>query len=198
MKTVTFDEAKWKLVPLDPDYKQINAAYSYISNRPSPKSRPDGTKDFSPDSVAYDGIYRAMVKDAPAHPEAVESRENHIGDSTEIVSRTEIAWEATGNGLVKHVTDERYQKFSPEIKRWYKPYRCASCTESRAEIEARALEEAAKVCDELEENWSAYKDTALLNGDMGLSIAASGEPRAARFIAGHLRQLAAEKRAGAV
>ena len=40
----------------------------------------------------------------------------------------------------------------------------------------------ADICDELEEHWSEYKDAALLNGDVALSNAASGEPRAARAI----------------
>lgn len=40
----------------------------------------------------------------------------------------------------------------------------------------------ADICDELEQHWSEYKDAALLNGDVGLSNAASGEPRAARAI----------------
>ena len=40
----------------------------------------------------------------------------------------------------------------------------------------------ADICDELEEHWSEYKDAAMLNGDVALSNAASGEPRAARAI----------------
>ena len=40
----------------------------------------------------------------------------------------------------------------------------------------------ADICDELEGHWSEYKDAALLNGDVALSNAASGEPRAARAI----------------
>ena len=46
-------------------------------------------------------------------------------------------------------------------------------------VERQAI---AGICDELEEHWSEYKDTALLNGDVALSNAASGEPRAARAI----------------
>ena len=49
-------------------------------------------------------------------------------------------------------------------------------------------ERCAKVCDELGDYWSAYKDTALLNGDVDLSNAASGEPRAATAIAAAIRQ----------
>ncbi|MCK2097246.1 hypothetical protein [Thauera aromatica] len=45
----------------------------------------------------------------------------------------------------------------------------------------------ARVCDELGQHWSDYKDSALLNGDIELSNAASGEPRAARAIAAAIR-----------
>lgn len=38
-----------------------------------------------------------------------------------------IAWESTTSLFIKYITDERYQKFSGEVKRWYKPYRCSLC-----------------------------------------------------------------------
>ncbi|KVO11735.1 hypothetical protein WJ73_19495 [Burkholderia ubonensis] len=38
-----------------------------------------------------------------------------------------IAWEATTPAYIKYITDERYQKFSPAVRKWYKPYRCSSC-----------------------------------------------------------------------
>jgi hypothetical protein len=44
------------------------------------------------------------------------------------------------------------------------------------------------ICEEMEQHWSDYKDTALLNGDVDLSNAASGEPRAARAIADLIRK----------
>jgi hypothetical protein len=43
------------------------------------------------------------------------------------------------------------------------------------------------ICAELHEHYSGYKDTALLNGDVELSIAASGEPRACEAIAAAIR-----------
>lgn len=52
---------------------------------------------------------------------------------------------------------------------------------------AEQAEADAKLCDELAEHYSAYKDTALLNGDIELSNAASGEPRAAQTIASIIR-----------
>lgn len=40
-----------------------------------------------------------------------------------------IAWEAPeGLGIVRFVSDRRYQLFSPKIRAWYKPYRCSQCT----------------------------------------------------------------------
>jgi hypothetical protein len=55
-------------------------------------------------------------------------------------------------------------------------------TRVKAEREACAA-----ICDELESFWSAEKDVALLNGDVALSNASSGEPRAARAIAQAIR-----------
>ena len=57
-----------------------------------------------------------------------------------------------------------------------------------AELVAAAEREAcAAICDELESFWSAEKDVALLNGDVALSNATSGEPRAARALAAAIR-----------
>ena len=54
-------------------------------------------------------------------------------------------------------------------------------------VAAKEREECAVLCDEMLEHWSDYKDTALLNGDVSLSIAASGEPRAAEALASLIR-----------
>ena len=49
-------------------------------------------------------------------------------------------------------------------------------------------ERAANICEELFQHYSAVKDTALLNGDIALSNAASGEPRACLVIATAIRR----------
>ena len=49
------------------------------------------------------------------------------------------------------------------------------------------IEMCAVVPDELGEHYSAIKDTALLNGDVELSNASSGEPRACIAIADAIR-----------
>ena len=53
-----------------------------------------------------------------------------------------IAWEATTPCYVKYISDERYRKFSPEVRRWYKPYRCSSC----AALAAQGQEPVAVKC----------------------------------------------------
>ena len=55
-----------------------------------------------------------------------------------------------------------------------------------------ALLEAAGMCDELEVHYSGYAATALLNDDLQLGLAASGEPRATRFIGEKIRKMAGE------
>lgn len=52
---------------------------------------------------------------------------------------------------------------------------------------AAEREACAAICDELESFWATEKDVALLNGDVALSNATSGEPRAARAIAKAIR-----------
>lgn len=49
-------------------------------------------------------------------------------------------------------------------------------------------EACAKVCEEMHDHYSALKDTALLNGDVDLSNASSGEPRACEFLATAIRK----------
>ncbi|WP_281414439.1 DUF5131 family protein [Rhizobium sp. ARZ01] len=58
--------------------------------------------------------------------------------------RKPIAWESTTSVYIKYITDSRYQKFSPEARKWYKPYRCSCCTDARA----AAFEEAAGIADD--------------------------------------------------
>lgn len=54
-------------------------------------------------------------------------------------------------------------------------------------VAAAERDACAKVCEEMAQHWSDYKDTALLNGDVQLSNAASGEPRAANALAELIR-----------
>ncbi|MNQ83388.1 hypothetical protein D3C85_984660 [compost metagenome] len=38
-----------------------------------------------------------------------------------------IAWESTTPAYIKFITDCRYRKFSPAVRKWYRPYRCSTC-----------------------------------------------------------------------
>ncbi len=61
----------------------------------------------------------------------------------------------------------------------------AALVAAKAAADERAA--CAQVCDEMRAHYSDYKDTALLNGDVALSNAASGEPRACEFLAAAIR-----------
>jgi hypothetical protein len=40
-----------------------------------------------------------------------------------------VAWRFTGiDGFKRFVTDAQYKAFSPEVRAWYEPFKCASCT----------------------------------------------------------------------
>ena len=47
-----------------------------------------------------------------------------------------VAWESTTPGYIKYITQARYEKFSPAVRRWYKPYRCSGCAECGAGFDA--------------------------------------------------------------
>lgn len=66
--------------------------------------------------------------------------------------------------------------------------KCVDALQRFADLVAAAEREAcAAICDELESFWATEKDVALLNGDVALSNAISGEPRSARAIAQAIR-----------
>jgi hypothetical protein len=40
-----------------------------------------------------------------------------------------VAWRFTGiDGFKRFVTDDQHKGFSPEVRAWYEPFKCASCT----------------------------------------------------------------------
>ncbi|UCV00277.1 hypothetical protein [Acidovorax radicis] len=69
----------------------------------------------------------------------------------------------------------------------YWPFFTVELERFAALVAAKEREACAQVCDEMRSHYSDYKDTALLNGDVELSNAASGEPRACEFLAKAMR-----------
>lgn len=67
------------------------------------------------EAVAFD---QRWVTDG-THPEACSK--------CGLVIEERIAWEATTPAYIKFITQSRYEKFSPAVRRWYKPYRCSNC-----------------------------------------------------------------------
>ena len=39
-----------------------------------------------------------------------------------------VAWESTILGYIKYITQAQYEKFRPNVRRWYKPYKCSNCS----------------------------------------------------------------------
>ena len=39
----------------------------------------------------------------------------------------EIAWRCTGSGLKRFMTQNQYDAQEPGVKKWYEPFKCASC-----------------------------------------------------------------------
>lgn len=49
------------------------------------------------------------------------------GDCAKGAGDEPIAWESTTPVYFKFITDSRYRKFSPAVRKWYRPYRCSTC-----------------------------------------------------------------------
>jgi len=116
----------------------------------------------------------------------VAAQQARIAELREALHYTLQAWHYDG------ISDEHGSTYAESDRRCDKPDDLSALEAVKSQARREALMEAATVCDELESHYSAYKDTAMLNGDVGLSNAASGEPRAARFIAAELRRMAGE------
>lgn len=94
----------------------------------------------------------------------------------------------------KHQADiEHWKALAAQAEKWRGMAHARHCNGEKVvqEIQREAMElerdACAKVCDEMAQHWQDYKDTALLNGDVQLSNAASGEPRAANALAELIR-----------
>ena len=77
---------------------------------------------------------------AAARLEIESLRERVPAAARDVNSRQEaqepVAWESTTPGYIKYITQARYEKFSPAVRRWYKPYRCSGCAERGAGFDA--------------------------------------------------------------
>lgn len=66
-------------------------------------------------------------------------------------------------------------------------------THFAALVATKEREACAVLCDEMLNHYTGFKDTALLNGDVALSNAASGESRACEFLASAIRARGAKQ-----
>lgn len=63
---------------------------------------------------------------------------DHIPDAGKMVPDP-VAWECTGIGLKRFLTQVQYEAQAPNVKRWYVPFRCSTCA---ATIPAHQIEAA--------------------------------------------------------
>jgi hypothetical protein len=67
------------------------------------------------------GLY-SLLAEAQLPARAAAPQDTAPGDDFE-----PTAWEATTPVYRKYITESTYQKFSPEARKWYRPYRCSAC-----------------------------------------------------------------------
>jgi hypothetical protein len=107
--------SEWKLVPVEPTPEMLEATTGTKPGHPVA----DALRRSVMTSAAVD--YRAMLAAAPAAPPA------NVANDLE-----PVAWESTMPVYRRFITDERYQKLSPNACKWYRPYRCPHCTNAAA------------------------------------------------------------------
>ena len=114
-KVATAEQAAPKAAPGEPTQEMIASVMSLVdleTSDPEDHRYDDGSKLAAQ-------ICRAVLALAPRQ-EAQEP----------------VAWESTTPGYIKYITQARYEKFSPAVRRWYKPYRCSGCAERGAGFDA--------------------------------------------------------------
>lgn len=70
----------------------------------------------------------ADIRKAAGDPTGKLMQDELVAHITSLRAGDQIAWECTGQGLTKYVTDAKFKKFTPGVQKWYKPYRCSHCT----------------------------------------------------------------------
>ena len=83
--------------------------------------------------------FRARRPDYPSEWDAYQA--GHAAAKAETaaaVAQEPVAWESTKPCYIKYITQARYEKFSPAVRRWYKPYRCSGCAAQQCADAIRA------------------------------------------------------------
>lgn len=67
-------------------------------------------------------------------PRQILQLHDDIRRELETPEQEPVVWESTTPCYVKYITQSRYEKFSEEIKKHYKPFSCSNCQDSSARI----------------------------------------------------------------
>ena len=82
----------------------------------------------APDPMVFLAAYERLVAAAYARGVA-DARDaapaDHIPDAGKMVPDP-VAWECTGIGLKRFLTQVQYEAQAPNVKRWYVPFRCST------------------------------------------------------------------------
>ena len=84
----------------------------------------------------YDSAYGCDLAWHYGYGEGKEQAKRMAQSAPQQEAQEPVAWESTTPGYIKYITQARYEKFSPAVRRWYKPYRCSGCAERGAGFDA--------------------------------------------------------------
>ena len=84
----------------------------------------------------YSPAYRCDLAWQYGYKEGKEQAQREAKAAPQQEAQEPVAWESTTPGYIKYITQARYEKFSPAVRRWYKPYRCSGCAERGAGFDA--------------------------------------------------------------
>ena len=75
----------------------------------------------------YGTGYRCDLAWQYGYEEGKEQAERIAMAAPQQEAQEPVAWESTMLGYIKYITQAQYEKFRPNVRRWYKPYKCSSC-----------------------------------------------------------------------
>ena len=131
---VTLQQAAPKAAPVEQDDHQILAittAYEQGVGK-GHQAYNSGKEIANP----YSPAYRCDLAWQYGYKEGKEQAQREAKAAPQQEAQEPFAWESTTPGYIKYITQARYEKFSPNVQRWYKPYRCSGCAERGAGFDA--------------------------------------------------------------
>lgn len=97
-----------------------------------------GAKEMTDKLLIERELLERLVGNGPTSTLSATRELREILAATRQLEGEEIAWslrsDVAGCGLVRYMTDRKYQAQTPAIKQWYEPYRCQQCCDANRAI----------------------------------------------------------------